>query len=191
MQQINSPEFERWAKIFNLKEMAKTVMYLQENGLTDLGELEKACDAAVQKFNDLADQMKAADARMKDISELQRHIGTYSKAREVYAQYRKLTGRKQAKFYEQHTSEIEGCQAAKRYFDSHGLKKLPSIQSLKAVMIFLSLRVTADAGGDLKGPAQLRRSLQGFGGGQPPTSTPRYILRHCLPLLLFGHHQEK
>ena len=40
-------------------------------------------------------------------------------------------------------------------------------------MIFLSLRVTADAEGGLKGPAQLRRSLQGFGGGQPPTSTRR------------------
>ena len=131
MQKINTPGFERWAKIFNLKEMAKTVIYLQENGLTDLGELEKACDAAAQKFNDLGDQMKAAEQRMKDISELQRHIGTYSKTREVYAQYRKLTGRKQAKFYEQHTSEIEGCQAAKRYFNSLGLKKLPSMQSLK------------------------------------------------------------
>ena len=131
MQQANSPGFERWAKIFNLKEMAKTVIYLQENNLTDLGELEKACDEAVQKFNDLGNQMKAAEQRMKDISELQRRIGTYSKTREVYAQYRKLTGRKQAKFYEQHTSEIEGCQAAKRYFDSLGLKKLPSMQSLK------------------------------------------------------------
>ena len=68
---------------------------------------------------------------MKDISELQRHIGTYSKTREIYAQYRKLAGRKQTKFYEQHISEIEGCQAAKRYFDSLGLKKLPSMQSLK------------------------------------------------------------
>ena len=131
MQKINSPGFERWAKIFNLKEMAKTVMYLQENHLTDLGELEKACDAAAQKFNSLGDQIKAAEQRMKDVSELQRHIGTYSKTREVYAQYRKLTGRKQAKFYEQHTSEIEGCQAAKRYFDSLGLRKLPSMQSLK------------------------------------------------------------
>lgn len=131
MQQANSPGFERWAKIFNLKEMAKTVIYLQEKGLTDFGELEKACDAAAQKFNDLGDQMKAAEQRMKDISELQRHIGTYSKTREVYAQYRKLTGRKQAKFYEQHTSEIEGCQAAKRYFNSLGLTKMPSIQSLK------------------------------------------------------------
>lgn len=106
-------------------------MYLQENELTDLGELEETCDAAVQKFNDLSDRTKAASARMKDISELQRHIGTYSKTRELYAQYRKLTGRKQAKFYEQHTSEITARQAAKQYFNSLGLKKLPSIQSLK------------------------------------------------------------
>ena len=40
-------------------------------------------------------------------------------------------------------------------------------------MIFLSLRVTADAGGGLKGLAQLCRSLQGFGGGEPPTSERR------------------
>jgi len=131
MQKINSPGFEHWAKIFNLKEMARTLIFLQENSLTDFGELEKACDAAVQKFNDLSDRTKAANTRMKDISELQRHIGTYGKTREIYAQYRKLTGRKQAKFYEQHSSEIEGCQAAKRYFNSLGLKKLPSMQSLK------------------------------------------------------------
>ena len=40
-------------------------------------------------------------------------------------------------------------------------------------MIFLSLRVTADAGGGLKNRAHLRPVLQGFGGGQPPTSTRR------------------
>ena len=131
MQQAHSPGFERWAKIFNLKEMAKTLIYLQENELTDFVELEKASDAAAKKFNSLTDRSKAVSTRKKDISELQRQIGTYGKTREIYAQYRKLTGRKQAKFYEQHTSEIEGCQTAKRYFDSLGLKKLPSIQSLK------------------------------------------------------------
>ena len=40
-------------------------------------------------------------------------------------------------------------------------------------MIFLSLRVTADAGGGLKNRAHQRPVLQGFGGGQPPTSTRR------------------
>ena len=82
-------------------------------------------------LNDLGDQMKAAERRMKDISELQRQIGTYGKTQEIYAQYRKLTGRKKEKFYEQHSSEITACQAAKQYFNSLGLKKLPSMQSLK------------------------------------------------------------
>ncbi len=43
-------------------------------------------------------------------------------------------------------------------------------------MIFLSLRVTADAEGGLKGPAQVRRSLQGLGGAErlwPSSSTDR------------------
>ena len=93
--------------------------------------MEKACDAAAQKFNDLSDRTKAANARMKEISELQKQIGAYGKTREIYAQYRKLTGRKRDKFYEQHSSEIAACQAAKRYFNSLGLKKLPSMQSLK------------------------------------------------------------
>ena len=39
--------------------------------------------------------------------------------------------------------------------------------------IFLSLRVTADAEGGLKNRAHLSPVLQGFGGGQPPTSTRR------------------
>ena len=49
-------------------------------------------------------------------------------------------------------------------------------------MIFLSLRVTADAGGGLKGPAQLRRSFQGFGGGSHQQARAGYIPAHCLPL---------
>ena len=40
-------------------------------------------------------------------------------------------------------------------------------------MIFLSLRVKADAEGGLKLRAQVRPELQGFGGSQPPTSTRR------------------
>ena len=41
------------------------------------------------------------------------------------------------------------------------------------MIIFFSLRVTADAEGGLKNRAHLRPVLQGFGGGQPPTSTRR------------------
>ena len=131
MQQARSPGYERWASVFNLKEMAKTLNYLQGHGLLKYADLEAACDAAVQKYHDISDRTKANSERMKEISELQKHIGTYGKTREIYAQYRKLPPKKQAEFYAQHASAIISCEAAKRFFDGLGLKKLPSIQSLK------------------------------------------------------------
>lgn len=131
MQQAHSPGFERWASVFNLKEMAKTLSFLQEHGLLAYADLEAACDATVQKYNGLSDRTKANNVRMKEISELQKHIGTYGKTREIYAQYRRLPPKKQELFYAEHASAIISCEAAKRYFDSLGLKKLPSIQSLK------------------------------------------------------------
>ena len=138
LQQAHSLGFERWASVFNLKEMAKTLNFLQEHGLMAYADLVSACDAAAQKYHDLADRTKANSARMEEISALQRHIGTYSKTREIYAQYRRLPPKKQEEFYAQHASAIISCEAAKRYFDSLGLKKLPSIQSLKQEYAALS-----------------------------------------------------
>ena len=131
LQQAHSPGFERWASVFNLKEMAKTMNYLQEHGLLAYPDLKAACDAAVQKYHDFSDRTKANSARMREIAELQRHIGTYCKTREVYTQYRKLPPKKQEEFYAEHASAIISCEAAKRFFDGLGLKKLPSMQSLK------------------------------------------------------------
>ena len=131
LQQAHSPGYERWASVFNLKEMAKTLNYLTEHGLLAYADLEAACDAAVQKYHEFSDCTKANSARMQEISDLQKHIGAYHKAREIYVQYRKLPPKKQEEFYVEHTSAIISCEAAKRYFDSLGLKKLPSIQSLK------------------------------------------------------------
>ena len=131
MQQANSPGFERWAKSFNLKEMAKTMIFLQEHNLTDLEALRKQCDETTARFHSLSDKSKANSDRMEKIAELQKHIGAYMKTREIYAEYRQLPPKKQNKFYEQHRSQIDICRAAKKYFDSLGLKKLPRIERLK------------------------------------------------------------
>ena len=131
MQQANSSGYESWAKKFNLKEMAKTVMYLQENGLLNYEVLQDACADASEKYNSTAEKSKANSERMKEISELQKHIGAYRKNRDIYAEYRKLAPKKQAAFYEQHRSQIVLCEAAKKFFDELGLHKLPCIQMLK------------------------------------------------------------
>ncbi|MCD8147047.1 MAG: relaxase/mobilization nuclease domain-containing protein [Clostridiales bacterium] len=129
--QVNSPGFERWAKSYNLKEIAKTVVWMKERGMNDVEKFADACDAATERYHELSDKTKANEAKMKEIAELQRQISTYGKTRDVYLQYKKLPKKKQAAFYEAHRSDIMLHEAAKRYFDSLGLAKLPSIKALK------------------------------------------------------------
>ncbi|MDE6995727.1 MAG: hypothetical protein K2P41_15135, partial [Lachnospiraceae bacterium] len=56
------------------------------------------------------------------------------------------------------------------------------------MMVFLSLRVTADAEGGLKIRAHQRPDLQGFGGGSHQQARAGYIPAHCLPLLPYQPH---
>lgn len=123
------PGYERWAKIFNLKQAAQTLIFLQENDLTEYTQLEKKAAEATANFNSLSEKIKQTESRMKEVSELQKHISNYSRTREVYIQYRKAGYSK--KFFAEHEGEILLHQSAKKAFDALGLKKLPSISSLK------------------------------------------------------------
>ena len=49
-------------------------------------------------------------------------------------------------------------------------------------MIFLSLRVTADAGGGLKNRAQMCPVFRGLGAVSHQQARAGYIPAHCLPL---------
>ncbi|MDL2231968.1 relaxase/mobilization nuclease domain-containing protein [Ruminococcaceae bacterium OttesenSCG-928-L11] len=129
IQQGKGAGYEQWARVFNLKEAAKTLIFLQERGLTDYGVLSKTAEAASKHFGEVGSQLKVIEARLKEISELQKHIGTYSKTLDAYRGYRDSKWSK--KYYAQHETDIVSHKAAKKYFDSVGLKKLPSMQSLK------------------------------------------------------------
>jgi len=129
IQQGYGPGFERFAKIHNLKEAAKTLMFLQESGLTEYEALAEKAGAISKAFHETSDRLKAVESRIAEISSLQKNIGTYSKTREAYRQYRDSGWNK--KFYTAHESEIIIHKAAKKHFNSLGLTKLPTMQSLK------------------------------------------------------------
>ena len=80
--------YQRWAKKFNLKEMSKTLIFLQENKLTNMDELNDKADVAVKRFHELQETIKAAEKRMAEISELRTQIVQYAKTHDVYAAYR-------------------------------------------------------------------------------------------------------
>ena len=122
--------YARWASVFNLKQMAQTLNYLTEHGILDYADLTARADEATSRYNSLSGQIKAAEQRMAEIAVLKTHIINYSKTREVYIAYRKAGYSK--KFRAEHESEILLHQAAKKYFDGLGLKKLPTVKSLQA-----------------------------------------------------------
>lgn len=120
--------YERWAKKFNRKEAARTVCLLKEKGLDNYNDLVAYTDKLTNRFSELTDAIKNAEARMVEIGALQTHINNYSKTRKVYEEYRKTGYSK--KFFEEHREAIQIHKAAKQAFDKLELKKLPSRKSL-------------------------------------------------------------
>ena len=121
--------YERWARIFNLKEAAKTLLFLKENGIDSYDDLVEKSAEASAGFDSRMAKIKAAEKRMAEISELQKHIGVYGKTRETYAKYKKSGW--DPDFYEGHRADITLHRAAKKHFDGLKIKKLPAIASLK------------------------------------------------------------
>ena len=120
--------YERWAKKHNLKEMSKTLLFLQEQKISSADELKELADAALSHYHELGDSIKAAEQRMTEIAVLRAHIVNYAKTRPVYDAYRKSGY--SSKFLEAHREEITLHKAAKTAFDEAGLKKLPKAKDL-------------------------------------------------------------
>lgn len=117
-----------WAKTFNAKEMAKTVLFLQENKIESYQSLCEITDQAEEKYNAIRTEIKRREESLDTISALRNQIITYVKTKDVYAEYRKHGYSKS--YLENHRSEIELHKAARRYFDEMGLEKLPRVKTL-------------------------------------------------------------
>ena len=120
--------YARWAKRYNLKEMSKTLIFLQENKIGSIEEMQERIDAATARYHELGDSIKAAETRMAEIAVLRTHIVNYARTRPVYDAYRKAGYSKS--FLDTHREEITLHKAAKTAFDEAGLKKLPKAKDL-------------------------------------------------------------
>ena len=128
LQAGKGPGYERWAKTFNLKQMAHTLNYLSENNLLSYEALSEKAAEVSARYYDLSAQIKTAEKRMAEIAALRKHIINYSKTRDVYVAYRKAGYSK--KFYEEHTAELLLHKAAKGAFDALDSKKVPTVKLL-------------------------------------------------------------
>lgn len=130
LQEGKGAGYVRWAKSFNLKQAAQTLIYLQENELLEYVDLENRSLAVTKRYHDLSAEIKAAETRMAEIKIQQQHIINYSKTRSTYVAYRKAGYSK--KFRQEHEADILLHQSAKKFFDELGLEKLPTVKNLQS-----------------------------------------------------------
>ena len=122
--------YERWAKVFNLKQMAQTINFLKENGDMDFDELSRRAEAASEKCSALTEKLKATEARMSEVEALKKQVINYLRTREAFRAY-KASGYSK-RYLAEHEQEILLHRAAKKHFNDLGLKKLPTVKALQA-----------------------------------------------------------
>ena len=130
--QGRGPGYERWLKIHNLKEAARTLNYLTEHNITDYDVLAAQTLSAASDFEQVAVSIKQYEHRMEQVAALKTHIINYAKTRDTYAAYRKTVPREKAVFRSAHEADLLLHEAAKRAFNDLGAKKLPTVKNLQA-----------------------------------------------------------
>ena len=124
--------YERWAKKHNLKNASRAYLLYQEMGFESPKALADACDATHEKLSDIRTKMKSVEAAIAEKKEFRNHVLNYHKTKYVLTELKACKNEKaRQKYRDEHDSDFIILNAAKRYFDSKGLKKLPSYKALQ------------------------------------------------------------
>ena len=122
--------YERWAKKYNLKAMAQTLILLQEKDLLNEDALNQRIAELETKYHDALAVVKDLEGRMKFNKELRYQVAAYASTKIITQQLK--AAKRPAAFEEQHRAELTAHRAAAAYFKANDLTKLPSPKKLEA-----------------------------------------------------------
>jgi len=122
--------YEQWAKVYNLKQMAAALQYLQENNLLEYSELAARATAATDQYHTAADKLKATESDMKRNKELKAAIVDYARTRPIFDEYKKQ--KYSNKYLAEHEADIKIYREARSTMQEllQGAK-LPKMDALK------------------------------------------------------------
>ena len=122
--------YERWAKTFNLKQMAKTMNFLSEHGFASPEEVDIALEAAISGQHAAGEKLKELESRITANKELMHQISVYRRTKPTHDGLK--TAKKPERYREAFHADLTLYEAAVRYFRERGLKKLPATSRLQA-----------------------------------------------------------
>ena len=116
-----------WAKNFNSKQYAKSILFLTENHLS-IDDLPCAVEEACAKADALTAELKKVEAQIASTSQLIDQVRVYLSSVSTYKKY-KASGWSRA-FFAEHESEIRQYKQALLTFDEAGYKTVPKFKAL-------------------------------------------------------------
>ena len=124
--------YEHWAKIHNIKQMAKTLNVYQQYGFTSPEQLEAAFDTAYEEMRQTSGELKTLETKLQGKKELQRQVLAYAKTKPARDGLKAQKSQKARAAYRQaHESDFIIADAAARYFKAHGITRLPARKALQ------------------------------------------------------------
>ena len=121
--------YEHWAKIFNLKQLAKSMALFTRYNLNSEEELDVRVTELQEKRDESLKVVKDLENRIKANRELSRHALAYVQNKKSAQQVK--TAKNPEAFREQHRAELTAYQAAAAYFKAQKITKLPSLKQLE------------------------------------------------------------
>ena len=122
--------YERWAKVFNLKQLSKSVALLSEHGVSTEAELAQRIDELQSQYSEALEVVKDLETRIDENRELSRRVSAYLQNRKIAQQSKHAENL--AEYQETHRAELTAYQVAAAYFKAQKITKLPNLKQLKA-----------------------------------------------------------
>ena len=128
---IDSKGYEYKAKLTILKEAARTLNYLTENNLLQYADLEKKAEDVHGSYARTGKELKAVEARLREVQPLIKNISNYQRLKPVYDAFQKAKDK--PGFKAKHEAELVIFEAARStLLAMQGDEKLPSLKTLQA-----------------------------------------------------------
>lgn len=125
-----SAAYARKVKLSNLKEMAKTVVYVQEHGYDTRDNLNEAFKEITEKLSEARKTLRSTEDSIKVLNEQIRFVGMYYANKAAKADF--LKAKNKAKYRQEHLSELEVYETGVKYIKDQFGGKVPSLKELKA-----------------------------------------------------------
>lgn len=149
-----SAAYAQKVKVTNLKEMARTVAFIQEHGIDSFDELRQKQSSMANSLSDADAVFRKTESTIRLTNEMLHYAGQYYATWAVHSDFMKSWNK--GRFRSQHQDELNRYDEAIRYFKENNAGKIPAMNELREKKKTLAI----DQDRQKKEAAKIRKELK-------------------------------